>query len=711
MTPLAVPKTLTTDSLPPKEGKAFVFPSLTSILEDFATFYELLAPAALADDLHLARLNILEGGHLRPVEPRFCIQNPEDARLLPRTEIGRDIVDVFKRFFAAMAASEDHEMRRICFVETAESREADTSLEKITAHLTNTIKSLDADHGQELQREIANVIGSKLSEICLIVGGSGSGKSTFLVRFFEDVLADELRDDCVIVTVDVSQFPGGDESIQRWLAETLRDAYEPALFRDEEPAYDDFMGMFFSTYKRWSNAIYRDLYRTDKPAFKIKFGEFVEERREERPHDYVVGLLHHTVHGRKRLPCIVFDNIDRFPPNIQDQIIQYASALKTTCPCFILLTAADRAIWRLSKAANIQSYFSRTFFLPTPATKEILSRRVGYIRAKLEGDERISGEYFSSRGLKISIKNLGAFATVIEETLINHASISDFLGRLSNFDIAKMLQLAERVISSPTLNVDDLVTSFFTPKGMAPFDQKRVMKALIVGDYDRHSTLSNEYLINVFGTDGSYPYSPLLCCSILLILLNLQISPTTDVDSFHMAVATILNFFEPCGVARDETRKCLKQLFESRLISPLDPTDDVMLDGTKVAITPRGHAHLDLASVDEVYLSQMARVTGVRYSQTREVISQALLNSEGQGSPGRSAFSKYVLSDDAAKLRVPNVEGYSLLTKFRNEFAANWSSSGTAERAQSANSSSTQTSSSRSRSGYGAATESPSRRR
>jgi predicted type IV restriction endonuclease len=36
-------RAIRSDGLPPKEGKAFVFPSLTSILEDFATFYELRA--------------------------------------------------------------------------------------------------------------------------------------------------------------------------------------------------------------------------------------------------------------------------------------------------------------------------------------------------------------------------------------------------------------------------------------------------------------------------------------------------------------------------------------------------------------------------------------------------------------------------------------------------------------------------------------------
>ena len=37
-----------------------------------------------------------------------------------------------------------------------------------------------------------------------------------------------------------------------------------------------------------------------------------------------------------------------------------------------------------------------------------------------------------------------------------------------------------------------------------------------------------------------------------------------------------------------------------------------------------------------------------------------------------SLFARQLLADNATKRRVPNVEGYSVLTKLRNEFAAIW---------------------------------------
>jgi hypothetical protein len=169
-----------TDGLPPRDGKAIIFPSFESVLEDFYYFYELLARSPLNEQLHLARISSVEGGISRPIEPRYFVRPPTEARLQHRSELGRDIAEVFNRFFAAMVSDQDHEMRTACFVETKESCEADTSLSKIATHLTNVISSLDTTHGQALTEEIKLVMASQNSEICLIVGNKGAGKSTFI---------------------------------------------------------------------------------------------------------------------------------------------------------------------------------------------------------------------------------------------------------------------------------------------------------------------------------------------------------------------------------------------------------------------------------------------------------------------------------------------------------------------------------------------------
>ena len=91
-----------------------------------------------------------------------------------------------------------------------------------------------------------------------------------------------------------------------------------------------------------------------------------------------------------------------------------------------------------------------------------------------------SGSYFSSKGIRISISNLNAFVQVLEEAFVGDEHLSGLIGRLSNFDIRRMLILAQRTICSPAFRVDDLIR-VYVDKMNRGFDPKRAMRAMILG--------------------------------------------------------------------------------------------------------------------------------------------------------------------------------------------------------------------------------------
>ncbi len=461
-------------------------------------------------------------------------------------------------------------MRRACFVETRESREADLTLTKIAAHLTNSIQAIETERSQALQLEIEAVMKSKISEICLIIGNIGAGKSTFMMRFFSDVLPNELRRLCVLTRVDLADYTGDEKTIQRWLAERLRDSLEDAMFGDRQPSYEDFQGIFFRVYKRWSEGTFRHLYETDKNQFKIQFGTYVEARRQEQPDDYVIGLMRHAIAGRRLLPCLIFDNTDQFPLEIQEKVFQFAIALRNACLSFISIPITDRSIWRLSKSGSFQSYISRSFYLPTPAAKEVLARRIGYIRTKLEKGDGASKTYFSSRGIRVSIPNLNAFVNVIEDAFVRNEALSGLVGRLSNFNIRRMLVLAQKTITSPTFQVDDLIRIYVDTRRHA-FDYRRTVRAMITGDYDRHTNQTNDFIQNIFWTDGQRPVSPLLIASILQFLLALRASAGDDVDRGYISLSELVDSSNLAGSMRGTSGMLSIRCCLYRLIEPFEP--------------------------------------------------------------------------------------------------------------------------------------------
>src|SRR3569623_849212 len=99
-------------------------------------------------------------------------------------------------FFRDLTGAEDAEARRACFVTTSESEAAEQGLERISEDLRERVKSINSAEPAELTEAIKRVKESNKKEMVLLVGTKGAGKSTFIDRFFEDVLPEKIREDC-----------------------------------------------------------------------------------------------------------------------------------------------------------------------------------------------------------------------------------------------------------------------------------------------------------------------------------------------------------------------------------------------------------------------------------------------------------------------------------------------------------------------------------
>ena len=226
-------------------GKAVLFPSFTAILNNFVKFFELTNAAALSQKLNLAHLNEAEGLLVPDAEQHHYVLNPRDARMRKRDALASDAALLFSQFFSRLSNEQDREMLRDCFVESPESRKADLELEKIIQRVLNTITPLETGHAGALQAELERAIRSGTSETILLVGNKGAGKSTFIDRFFEQVLPTRIRSKCVVARIDLGDYHGDPRRIVSWVTLQLRSRLESAICANDPPSYDDLMGYSF----------------------------------------------------------------------------------------------------------------------------------------------------------------------------------------------------------------------------------------------------------------------------------------------------------------------------------------------------------------------------------------------------------------------------------------------------------------------------------
>jgi energy-coupling factor transporter ATP-binding protein EcfA2 len=664
-----------TDGIWPTEGKVAVFPDLDAVEKDFATFYDLFSPEGIRSNLYQIHVHEAEGLKVNRNETLYSVINSTERRLFQKDSLLRDLESVYREFFSTIS-NDDPDMLARCFVETKESRSADESMEKIASNLLSKIDIVDTREGQELQGEIRSAIELERGEFVLIIGNKGAGKSTFIDRFFRLVLEKSLRDSCLVLRIDLANSDGTQHNIANWLTERLKRELETRLFEGGYPDYDDLQGIFFSEYRRWSDGELKPLYDRDKDAFKEKFGERVGNLISEQPQAYAMKLLENTVRSRKLMPCVIFDNTDHFPQVFQEAVFQYAQSIYRECFSFIICPITDRTVWQLSKSGPLQSYDHRDFYLPVPSTKDVLTKRIEYIKLKAQDDPEKSREYFTKKAIRLSISDVTAFALSVEDVFINEDYIGRMVGMLANFDIRRGLQIAQRIITSPSLDISELVKAYaighrFRPKRIS------IKKALLQGDYNHFFQQDSSFILNLFEVSPDSVTTPLIRLSILRFLMDAS-GDREESDKMYRSVEDILNYFEPMSIGHLVVRQHLKALLDYRLVEPYDPTEIHIHEQLRIKITPCGRIHSEFATENSegAYMSEMALMTPVVSREYALAIRDILSSHEKlSGFNWRTIirhFVTYCIQQDDIHLSLPGNSSYDSQRVLRRTLRSIW---------------------------------------
>ncbi|MEP5757900.1 MAG: hypothetical protein ABJ327_01060 [Litoreibacter sp.] len=645
-----------TDGKRPSDGQAAVFNNLDIISDNFQVFYELLGREHLVNRVYRAILDEQEGFKLLPKEELHTPFGTSAASAGSKSDHARDLDEVFDSFFSTISGDSDKTLLMKCFVESKESQHAEKVLARITNEVLEQLKPMESSTGGQLATELERAAAAQRGEKILLIGNKGSGKSTFIDRFFEMTLDEGMRRRCLVLKLDLARYEADSSTLADWLDRNLQMQIDKQLYQDAPPSFDELQGVFHSTYQRWSVGPHKHLYETDSTAFKVKFGEYLEDIIDKRPHDYCVAQLKNAISSRHRLPCIIFDNTDQFPSEVQQAVFQYANALyEQTKVCFLIVPITDQTVWQLSKSGPLQSYQAKSFFLPVPSTREVLKKRIQFLASEVDESDTQSGRYALPNGIQVALDDLRAFAGSLEEVFLNNEFVARRIGYLANFDIRRSLELSKRLMTSPHIGIDDLIRSFLSG-GQLEVKKDSLSIALICGQNKMFRQDQSDFVLDLFEIDPSLISSPLLRLRILTLLLDKQRSVHDPLDSF-LTCGEIEQYFEVIGVSAQITRTNLQTLLNSRLVEPYNPTEGQVVAGQSVSISTSGEMHVELALHDNAYISQMALVTPIRDHNTSSeirTISDQKLPDFRRSNDIRTKFLDYCAKQDAIFCKIPD---------------------------------------------------------
>lgn len=196
------------DGLDTRQGMGFVFPNLVAVEENFALFYSLMSYEAAKVFGYRPYFQEAEGQPIRTAVFNRPNRTPTSAHFLNAGTLSADLDRIMSSFFQRLTGDTDPELLKFCFVETRESDFADERLARIAEDISDRIVSLESGRGSALQELISRAQTMQRNEFVLIVGTKGAGKSTFITRFFDNVLPAKIARHCVVTRVDLRDSPG-----------------------------------------------------------------------------------------------------------------------------------------------------------------------------------------------------------------------------------------------------------------------------------------------------------------------------------------------------------------------------------------------------------------------------------------------------------------------------------------------------------------------
>ncbi len=648
-------------------GVAFVFSSLETIERHFKFFYDLLSYESVTHFLYRAHFQEAEGQPIRAVRFERPLRNQNSAVLLPIGLLAADIERVMARFFDQLTGDDDPDLLASCFVETTESQRADHRLARVATDILGRLQDLDTSDPVALTALVLRAVQSRRHEFVIIVGTKGAGKSTFVTRFFRFVLPRPLASLCVVARVDLAESAGDSSAIVDWLDRRLLEEIEESLFEGTPPAYEELEGIFFDEYTRLKRGAWQRLYETDHVQFQINFGEYIESIRRDRPHDFISGLIRHIVRNRKKLPVLVFDNADHFDIAFQESVYQYARSIYQPNLCLVVLPVTDRTSWQLSRHGALQSFEHEALYLPTPATEAIIKKRIAYIEERVGRDrERPDDRYFIDRGVSLSLDDLTAFTRSLQNVFLETEGIATAIGNLSNQDVRRALRLARYFVTSPHLEVEDLLKIYLSASATA-VRPGRAYRALMRGKYDIYPSEQHEFVQNLFTMSGDIETSPLLGTRILRLLHD---APVTEHEGALVGIDQVFDYCEGMGVEARATEAWLDALLKTGLCQNYDPTVTDVVQASRIEASPAGRQHLSWATGNIDYLSAMADVTPLRDEGVFNAMAEAVGGGGGGWREKTRIFIDYLLDEDARYCALPSHVAYDGQKEVREELGA-----------------------------------------
>jgi hypothetical protein len=576
------------EDMPWREASARIFPSLEYIVEHFTEFWNLLSFEAIQQgslDQEFGVSNQTPRKLERVVDRLFNADLP-----LQRNRLHSQIHPLIQTIFQDIATQEPVEILQSCYVHAKSLRIVAQDLNiVITDSIPEFLRQQGAeqiDQGPEDAGDFGDAVGAALTnragQMYLLLGGIGSGKTTFIKRYQRTVGKEVLESRGVWFHLDFLEAPVDPTALEifAWqgILDQLRNRYSDLNIetrRNIKKAFADKVQVLGQTLR----------------SFTFKAGEFDKEispylqKWQEDTIDYVPRILRILQADRGLHAVLFIDNVDQLSPTYQAQVFVLAERMTRVVGFVTILALREESYYAASIQKTLTAYTSRKFHIASPQFRKLIDSRIKFALDILEKSIGPT-DYVLHSGIPIDRTAIADFLRIIETSIFeqNH-NIARFIEALCFGNMREALDMFTMFMTSGATDVDKML-NIHRESGSYFVAFHEFVKSIMLGER-RYYRDQASAILNLFDC-GSERNSSHFTSLRIIHALSVRRGEWNREGQGFVPIAQLLTMSEDVFDNREDVLRSLNRLVARQLIEANSKSTDSIDGASHVRVTSAG---------------------------------------------------------------------------------------------------------------------------
>jgi hypothetical protein len=576
-----------------KDGYAIIFYSANDIKTNFIEFWKLLSFDAINKgslEDQFAVVSYSKRGQYRVLDKLYNADLP-----LERNRLHAQLHPVIDAFFLDIADKAQLEILESCYVYSRSVRSATFDLDNVIKDYiplflkkegTAQIYTGRQDSGI-FDEAMKSAIEKNIGQLYLLLGGIGSGKTTFSKRYLRITGKDILEKDAIWFYISLLGPPAEPHQIEGMiyssLLEEIRSRY-PETIKETRKTLK-------RIYKKELDLLYESSLKSenlDPNEYEKRISPYLEEWKNNTV-DYVKRLLKYC-RERDRAIFIFIDNVDQLPPVFQERLFLLAQKLTRDADSLTVLSMREESYHTASTQKILTAYTSRKFHIASPRFRKLIEYRLNYAtKVLMRSDEEI--KLILRSGITLDKKAIIEFLNIIQSSIfVKSKWIAHFVEAICYGNMRLALDMFNTFLVSGATDVDKMLRIFHREEEYQVAFHEFVKSVMLKDRMYYKETIDNP-VMNIFDC-GTERHSSHFTALRLLKFLKIHDREYSSMERGFIEWNKVLYEFENSFDNVDDLIKTTERLVRWRLLEVNTKSQETLKGATHIRITGAGDYYL-----------------------------------------------------------------------------------------------------------------------